>query len=143
MPSATAAPATRPPSQTASLTLHRDANMTFQHAQRARSSSQSEAHLSSVSGHFALLASRGGLPSPHEQGPAGRDESKQQHAPVAVRRPGPLPPYLIMPLVANDKITYLKASYTPFKSSLPRRHRLHMRQNRGPKLLYPQPQTRG
>ncbi|TQN66009.1 hypothetical protein CSHISOI_09396 [Colletotrichum shisoi] len=38
IPSATAAPMTRPPSQAASLTLDRDVDMAFQHAERASSS---------------------------------------------------------------------------------------------------------
>ncbi|WQF86407.1 Putative zn(2)Cys(6) fungal-type DNA-binding domain-containing protein [Colletotrichum destructivum] len=107
IPSATAAPITRPPSQAASLTLDRDVDMAFQHAERASSSGQSEAHLSSVSDEgwywnnvpdfsdnaysgssadiyravsddFALLVSRGGIPPPHEEGHGGRDKSRQQ-----------------------------------------------------------------
>ncbi|KAK2017783.1 hypothetical protein LZ32DRAFT_654422 [Colletotrichum eremochloae] len=108
MPSATAAPVTRPPSQTASLTLDRDVNMAFQHTERASSSGQSEAHPPSsvsdeswywnnvpdfsdhlyssssadiyraVSDDFALLVSRGGLSPPNEEGHHGGRDKSKQ-----------------------------------------------------------------
>ncbi|OBR10846.1 hypothetical protein CH63R_06538 [Colletotrichum higginsianum IMI 349063] len=119
IPSATAAPITRPPSQAASLTLDRDVDMAFQHAERASSSGQSEAHLSSVSDEgwywnnvpdfsdnaysgssadiyravsddFALLVSRGGIPPPHEEGHGGRDKSRQQQQQQHAPAPGRL-----------------------------------------------------
>ncbi|GJD01072.1 hypothetical protein ColKHC_09897 [Colletotrichum higginsianum] len=118
IPSAAAAPITRPPSQAASLTLDRDVDMAFQHAERASSSGQSEAHLSSVSDEgwywnnvpdfsdnaysgssadiyravsddFALLVSRGGIPPPHDEGHGGRDKSRQQQQQQQQHVPAP------------------------------------------------------